>query len=140
MKNNDNFVSVPAMTLNALKQYLFASESGVDLSSIVEDLGGGDLTAINVGLVFKGVKPEVDTKPRYDGNYGKRYYRYDFKSYSLINDIVFCERTSLKYNPETGDSHVDYPATPVKLTYGEWMNMTTDVQDIINKFLADENK
>lgn len=135
-------VSIPVPTLNALKQILFTSDSenGVDLSPIIEDLGGDDLTAINVGLVFKGIKPNIETQSRYESNYGKKYYRYDFESYSLINDIVFCKRTALKYNPENGDSSVDYPATSVKLTYGEWMNMTADVQEIINKFLSDESK
>ena len=76
MKNG--MVEISAMTLNALKQLLF-SEDGVNLTSIVDDLAAGgkdkDLSAINVGLTFKGIKPEMDMSPRW-GNFNEYWRRY----------------------------------------------------------------
>ena len=80
MKQN-GMVEISAMTLNALKQLLF-SEDGVNLTNIVKDLAAGgkneDLSAINVGLTFKGIKPEMDMSPRWGGfnDYWRQYIAY----------------------------------------------------------------
>ena len=128
-------INVPVPTLNALKQLLFTSDSeGVDLSSIVKDLGGNDLTAINVGLVFKGIKPKIEDASRYGVHYGNKFYRYDFKSYSLIKDEVICERIILKYNKENGDTTVD-SSREEKLTYAQWMDLSPEINSVINEIV-----
>lgn len=95
MKNLNASVTIPASTLNALKGLLFNSEDGVDLSSIIKDLAVGnsneDLVAINVGLVFKGLTPEIDTNIRYSKDY-RDLVQYTFVSYSMIRDLVTFER------------------------------------------------
>ena len=96
MKNQISTINVPVSTLNAIKNLLFSEkEGGVDLSSIVTDLtvGGAnsDLVAINVGLTFKGIKPDVDKTTRYTRDY-KELVEYTFVSYSMIRDLVTYER------------------------------------------------
>lgn len=94
MKNNSNnnmatMVEIPATTLNALKGLLFNSENGVDLSGIINDLGGDDLTAINVALAFKKLVPEIDRKLRYSLSYIKDSYTvYEYQNFSLIRGTV----------------------------------------------------
>lgn len=61
------FVQIPEPTLKALKGLLFSKDGDVDLSPIVNDFafpGNEDLTAINVGLVYKGLTPKIDERPR----------------------------------------------------------------------------
>lgn len=96
MKNQISTINVPVSTLNAIKNLLFSEkEGGVDLSSIVSDLTVGDdnsdLVAINVGLTFKGIKPDVDKTTRYSKDY-KDLVEYTFVSYSMIRDLVTFER------------------------------------------------
>lgn len=96
MKNQISTINVPVSTLNAIKNLLFSEkEGGVDLSPIVADLTVGDansdLVAINVGLTFKGIKPDVDKTTRYAKNY-KELMEYTFVSYSMIRDLVTYER------------------------------------------------
>ena len=96
MKNQISSINVPVSTLNAIKNLLFSEkEGGVDLSSIVTDLTVGnansDLVAINVGLTFKGIKPDVDKTTRYAKDY-RELTEYTFVSYSMIRDLVTYER------------------------------------------------
>ena len=97
MKNNlSSTINVPVSTLNAIKNLLFSEkEGGVDLSPIVNDLTVGsdnsDLMAINVGLTFKGIKPEIDKSTRYSVDY-RELVEYKFVSYSMIRDVVTCTR------------------------------------------------
>ena len=96
MKNLNSTINVPVSTLNAIKSLLFSEEQGgVDLSLIVEDLTTGnenkDLIAINVGLTFKGIKPEIDKSTRFSKDY-RDLVQYTFVSYSMIKDIVTIER------------------------------------------------
>lgn len=95
MKNN-RMVEVSVSTLNALKKLVFNAEGGTDLSPIVNDIAGykesaeRDLTAINVGLSFRGIIPDMDERTRY-GNYSSwnnSYQSYTFEHYSLILDRV----------------------------------------------------
>ncbi len=94
MKNNQNnnlsaMVEIPAITLNALKGLLFNSDNGVDLSGIINDLGGDDLTAIHVALAFKKQVPEIDRKLRYSLSYSKDYYTvYEYQNSSFIRGTV----------------------------------------------------
>lgn len=108
MKNSVSVISVPVSTLNAIKNLLFSEkEGGVDLSSIVEDLTTGnenrDLIAINVGLTFKGIKPEIDSTTRYSRDY-QNLVEYTFVSYSMIRDVVTCTRKVVaKWSSEKND-------------------------------------
>lgn len=94
MKTNQNnnctaMVEIPAITLNALKGLLFNSENGVDLSGIINDLGGDDLTAIHVALAFKKQVPEIDRHLHYILDYNKQGYTvYEYQSFSLILGTV----------------------------------------------------
>ena len=127
-------VEISAMTLNALKQLLF-SEDGVNLTGIVEDLAAGgknkDLSAINVGLTFKGIKPEMDMSPRW-GNfneYWRQYSAYTPVGYSLILDRVTykkCEITRDKEKDEWTSGKVYEDSMPMD----DWLNLTTDKADV----------
>ena len=99
MKNQISTINVPVSTLNAIKNLLFSEkEGGVDLSPIVTDLTVGDansdLVAINVGLTFKGIKPDIDKTTRYTRDY-KELVEYTFVSYSMIRDLVTFERKTI---------------------------------------------
>lgn len=128
-------VSVPQMTLNALKQMLFSNENGVDLSNIINDLitdeSQRDLTAINVALIHKGIAPEIDTSTRYEFNYGNRFCKYEFVKSSLILGTVSFIRTDCTIG-EHGDIEIGRQHTELSvLDYERWCALPTDVQDIL---------
>lgn len=128
-KQNNGMVEMPAVTLNAIKSLLFTDKGGVDLSNIINDLGGSDLTAINVALVYKGAKPQIDTRSRYEWNYGTKYYRYDFVSFSLILNKVECKKVA--YNLlESGDAE-ETGSYDTVIDLQDWLNKTTNAQDIV---------
>jgi hypothetical protein len=137
MKNG--MVEISAMTLNALKQLLF-SEDGVNLTNIVKDLVAGgkneDLSAINVGLTFKGIKPEMDMSPRW-GNfneYWRQYSAYTPVGYSLILDRVTyrkCEISRDKEKDEWTSGKVYEDSMPM----ADWLNLTTEKADV-DAFIA----
>lgn len=138
MKQN-GMVEISAMTLNALKQLLF-SEDGVNLTNIVKDLAAGgkneDLSAINVGLTFKGIKPEMDMSPRWGGfnDYWRQYIAYTPVGYSLILDRVTykkCEISRDKEKDEWTSGKVYEDSMPM----AEWLNLTTEKADV-NAFVA----
>lgn len=133
MKQN-GMVEISAMTLNALKQLLF-SEDGVNLTNIVKDLAAGgkneDLSAINVGLTFKGIKPEMDMSPRWGGfnDYWRQYIAYTPVGYSLILDRVTykkCEISRDKEKDEWTSGKVYEDSMPM----AEWLNLTTEKADV----------
>lgn len=128
-------VSVPQMTLNALKQMLFSNENGVDLSNIINDLAVNDeqkdLVAIHIALVHKGIQPEVDTSTRYEFNYGNRFCKYEFVKSSLILGTVSFIRTDCTIG-EHGDIEIGRQHSELSvLDYERWCNLPTDVQDIL---------
>lgn len=88
-------VEISQMTLSAIKSLLFKSNDGIDVSPIVEDLyirdEEKDLLAINVALVMKGAKPEIDMSSRFVHYSDNRLRRYIPKHYSLINNTITCE-------------------------------------------------
>lgn len=123
-------VSVPTPTLNALKAMLFSSdEEGISLEGIISDLGGDDMTAINVALAYKGIRPFIDSASRFSHTYCNRFSRFDFKAYSLILGKVFVTETRCHWG-DKGQECVDangvfetslsledwyrYPTTPEK--------------------------
>ena len=129
-RQNNGMVEMPAVTLNAIKSILFTDKGGVDLSNIINDLGGSDLTAINVALVHKGAKPQIDTRSRYEWNYGTKYYRYDFIQFSLILNKVECKKVA--YNLlDNGDAE-ETGSYDAVLDLQDWLNKPTNAQDIVD--------
>ena len=132
MKNG--MVEISAMTLNALKQLLF-SEDGVNLTGIVEDLAAGgknkDLSAINVGLTFKGIKPEMDMSPRW-GNfneYWRQYSAYTPVGYSLILDRVTYKKCEISRDKEK-DEWTSGKVYDDSMPMADWLNLTTEKADV----------
>lgn len=108
MTNNQSaFVQVPSCTMNAIKQMLFNSAEGVDLSNIVADIAGNhanqDLVAINVALAFRGHKPELDNTIRIVNSWewGGTITTGKMVNLSLITNTVEVARTEHKYDVET---------------------------------------
>lgn len=137
MKNG--MVEISAMTLNALKQLLF-SEDGVDLTNIVKDLAAGgkneDLSAINVGLSFKGIKPEMDMSPRW-GNfneYWRQYYAYTPVGYSLILDRVTYKKCEISRDKEK-DEWTSGKVCEDSMPMADWLNLTAEKADV-DAFIA----
>lgn len=133
MKQN-GMVEISAMTLNALKQLLF-SEDGVNLTGIVEDLAAGgknkDLSAINVGLTFKGIKPEMDMSSRW-GNfneYWRQYSAYTPVGYSLILDRVTYKKCEITRDKEK-DEWTSGKVYEDSMSMADWLNLTTDKADV----------
>lgn len=126
-------INVPVSTLNAIKNLLFSEkEGGVDLSPIINDLTIGnenaDLMAINVGLTFKGIKPEVDTDTRYSNDY-RDLVEYTFVSYSMIRDVVtYSKKVIAKWDSEKNDLCPCNDSTPYNgtTTYSNWLDYETD--------------
>lgn len=85
--NNPASVLISSATAEAICKLLYSENGGVDMSPIVEDLGGTIVHKLNVGLLMKGLKPEVDTRMRvyYRDDSG---YRCVFVNYSLLLDRV----------------------------------------------------
>ena len=134
MKNQISTVNVPTSTLNAIKSLLFSEkEGGVDLSPIVADLAVGDtcedLIAINVGLTFKGIRPNIDTTTRYVRDY-QSLVEYTFVGYSMIRDIVtYQKRTIAKWDEKVGDlipcaNNKDFWTDTASLE--QWYRLDTD--------------
>lgn len=137
MKNG--MVEISAMTLNALKQMLF-SEDGVDLTGIVNDLVAGgknkDLSAINVGLTFKGIKPEMDMSTRWGNfnDYWRQYCAYAPISYSLILDRVTFRRCEISRDKDK-NKWSSSKACEGSMSLTDWLNLTTEKADV-DAFIA----
>ena len=127
-------VEISAMTLNALKQLLF-SEDGVNLTNIVKDLAAGgkneDLSAINVGLTFKGIKPEMDMSPRWGGfnDYWRQYTAYTPVGYSLILDRVTYKKCDISRDKEQ-DKWTSGKVYEDSMPMADWLNLTTEKDDV----------
>lgn len=123
-------VEVPVTTLSAIKNMLFNSKEGVDLSTIVNDLSCGrendDLTAVNVGLTFKGIKPTIDTTTRFDTGYCL-LERYEFIGSSLILNQVRVARSYLRFNRDNNTFETEW-VNRTEETYSmeHWLDMSTD--------------
>ena len=135
-RNAKGFVSIPEVTLNALKNMLFGAE-GTDLSNIISDLSTSDnrdLTAIHVALVHKGVNIDIDKSTRYEKSWnGKTIFRHEYLGHSLILGVVEV-RTSECSIGEGGDLIVD-KITDNIACYGfdRWAEWTTNVADLLEK-------
>lgn len=140
-KNNcrKGFVEIPQMTLNALKGLLFGNE-GVDLSSIINDLKpneNDELTAINVGLVYKGLTPEIDKSTRYYRDY-MALVKWEFVGVSLILGVVKVKRLTKWFNQKTQKLDDEWREDEGVLCYGfdQWLEKSTNESEIIAELKA----
>ncbi len=133
---NQNWVKVPAQTLNAVKNILFGKE-GVDLSPIVNDLALNekekDLTAINVALTFMGAKIDIDTKSRYTHNYGRNIVEYVHMGNSLILGGVKVLKRYYKVNDNKELELVSEDNNIVFYGFDQWNEMGSSLEEIIEK-------
>jgi hypothetical protein len=134
VKSNNTQVTISAAMLNCFKQVLFSQTNGVDLSPIVEDLGGEDMTAVAVALAYKGIKPEIDTAPRFDTEYMDTYAKYEFKSYSVIKDLVLVNKVHFTLNNDTHTWIKDH-SRDIEIPLSTWLNTPTSEEDIKAKIL-----
>lgn len=135
--NKKGFVQMPAQTLNALKNMLFANESGVDLTNIVNDLTSDedyrDLTAIHVALVHKGVNIEIDKTPRYEHSWRNSITKHEYVGHSLILGIVKVQSYECHID-ENGDIVVDHKRDGISCYgFNQWAEWTTDVATLLDK-------
>ena len=135
-KNNcrKGFVEVPQMTLNALKGLLFGNE-GVDLSSIINDLKPNEddeLTAINVGLVYRGLTPEIDKSTRYYRDY-MTLVKWEFVGVSLILGVVKVKRFTKWFDQKTQKLDDAWREDEGVQVYGfdQWLEKSTNESEII---------
>ena len=132
-------VNISATTLNALKQMLFSDENGVNLTTVINDLSSGlnqntDLVAINVGLSYKGITPEIDKTTRYDdfSEYWRQFYRFEFISYSLILNMVKVKPIEITRQKDA-DEWKEKELEPRVFTLEDWMDMTTSQDEYVKK-------
>lgn len=136
-KNNcrKGFVEIPQMTLNALKGLLFGNE-GVDLSSIIKDLASDedntDLTAINVGLVYKGLTPEIDKSTRYHRNY-MTLVKWECVGVSLILGVVKVKSFTKWFDQKAQKLDDEWREDEGIQCYGfdQWLEKSTSESEII---------
>lgn len=126
--NSSATVKVPKSTLMAIKSMLFNSETGTDLSAIVNDLAGvqadPDLVAINVALVFKGITIDTGENTRYEPDY-KSYYQNSFESMSIILDqIVY---TYKRFYWQEDGSYKEETEGRTTCSVAEWLDMATEL-------------
>lgn len=132
MVSNNTKFTINAAMANCIKQLVFSQTNGVDLTPIVEDLGGSDMTAIAVALAYKGIKPEIDTATRFEPEYGKTYAMYEFKSYSVIMDTVLVSKTCITWNKYDNKWESSHPQE-ISLLLSRWLDMPTSKEDCIAK-------
>lgn len=136
--NTNTIVSIPSATLNALKNLLFSSETGTDLSAIVDDLTRDpkdrDLTAINIALAFKGVQVDVDKTTKYEYCWKNKISKYEFYGHSLILGLIKAKEFICIID-ESGDLVVERVESDIRcFDYDTWASMTTNVADVLEKF------
>ena len=134
MKNQKGFVEMPVTTLNCLKSLLSSKEGGVDLTNIINDLGGDDLSAINVALIHKGIKPQIDESPRFEHSWRKTFFRYELVRYSLLLDKVEYTQTRCELDVE-GNIVEGEKVNSSAMPYTKWVAMTSDFEDIRPKLV-----
>ena len=137
-KNNcrKGFVEIPQMTLNTLKGLLFDNE-GVDLSNIINDLKpneNDELTAINVGLVHKGLTPEIDKSARYVREWNS-LIKWEYVGISLILGVVKVKRYTKSFDTSNHEISNEWKENDGVCCYGfdQWIDATTKESDIIDE-------
>lgn len=126
-------ITISVAMANCIKQLVFSQTRGVDLTPIVEDIEGDDMTAVAVALAYKGIKPEVDTTTRFRFGYQNTYYKNEFVHYSLIKDMVTYKQTRITWNTKTNHWDEDVIPVPIYVSLAGWLEMTTSEEDCIAK-------
>lgn len=105
MARSRNTITVNSATLSGIRKLIFA-KNGLDLTNIINDLNiyqndeNADLLAINLAIVYAGVKPEI-TPVVYD-HWGKnKISKYTCVNYSLIQGTVIYTEVAIEFNEET---------------------------------------
>lgn len=133
VKSNNNQITISVAMANCIKQLIFSETKGVNLTPIVEDIEGDDMTAVAVALAYKGIKPEIDTTTRFEFSYQNTYYKNEFVHYSLIKDMVTHKQTRITWNTKTNHWDEYVIPTPVYTSLASWLKMTTSEEDCIAK-------
>jgi hypothetical protein len=133
MVNDQSSVTISIAMLNCLKQVLYSKTEGVDLSPIVEDLGGDDRMAIAVALAYKGIKPEIDDAPRFTYYGANSYVRFECVSYSIIMDCVTVSETCFTLDKETQLWKKEPRTHQSTIGLPHWLGMTTSEEYCRNK-------
>lgn len=100
--NNPATVTISTATAEAICGLLYSENGGVDMSPIIDDLGGTIVHKLNMGLLMKGLKPKVDTRMRMHCKDAR--YRSVFVNYSFLLDRVDYEIQYRKDNGEWRDN------------------------------------
>lgn len=100
--NNPATVTISTATAEAICGLLYSENGGVDMSPIIDDLGGTIVHKLNVGLLMKGLKPKVDTRMR--AHCKDPRYRSVFVNYSFLLDRVDYKIQCRKDNGEWQDN------------------------------------
>lgn len=135
--NHKGFVSIPAVTLNALKNMLFVNEGGIDFTNVVNDLAQDDehrdLTAIHLALVHKGVHIDIDKATRYEHSWKNNIIKHEYVGYSLLLGFVKVQSYDCHID-ENGDLVVDRKRDHISgYDFNRWYEWTTDVATLLDK-------
>ena len=145
---NKATVKISAATLNALKQLVFSSQEGVDLSSIINDIAGKednaqrDEVAVNIALAFKGIVPKIDSETvRYESlnDWNKSYYTCTFEHYSLILDRVYYTTTKFKMKDGVWENVTKEPEHN-SCSLEDWYDKPTNIEEFMTKCAKDEKQ
>ena len=82
------------------------------------------------------IKPEIDTTTRFDTEYRDTYAKYEFKSYSVIKDLVLISKTYYTWDSNTHTWSNDR-SQDMEIQLSRWLNMSTSEEDIKNKIVPD---
>lgn len=124
MKNNTNnsAIVISPATADAICKLLYSQHGGVPMDAVIEDLGGSTQTKLNLGLILRGLKPEVDQAPRVserDDQSCKTFVRYE-----MLTDRVFYTHDKLTVN----GLQTDYwrrvtEKAPLTMPLAEWLSL-----------------
>ena len=115
--NNPATVTISTATAEAICGLLYSEKGGIDMSPIIDDLGGSIIHKLNVGLLMKGLKPKVDTRMRMRHHNDSRY-RLVFVNYSFLLDKVDYD---IQYRHDNGIWDENWSNGVCSLS--EWENM-----------------
>lgn len=105
-RKNQQAVELSNATLRGIRQLIFA-KNGLNLDNIINDLAfqydaNADQIAINLAIVFAGLKPDIALDV-YDVLNKGVILRYHLTGYSLINQQVQYTTVRIKFNADTNE-------------------------------------
>lgn len=118
---NNSAITISSATAEAICKLLYSERGGVPMDPIIEDLGGSIQVKLNVGLLMKKLRPEVDNSPRMYG-YGDPNYRYRFIRYEMLTDRVFYVAEYRNSDGTWSDCDQEHPGT---MSLQEWESRDT---------------